>query len=262
MNLGIADRVALVTGSSRGIGKAVAEVLCEEGVHVALIARDHDRLDEMARELSSRHGVRAVPVAADLASPGGPGRAIDEARDQLGDIDILVNNAGDIPPGGLVDLDEEEIARVWELKLWGYIRTCRALVPRMRELGWGRVVNVVGNAGKKPGAGSIYGGTANAALINFSLALAAEVAGDNVLVNVVNPGPIDTDRLRALAARRAADQGVDVADYVRTRDASFPMGRPGTPREVADVVAFLASERCGYLAGAVIPVEGALRPVL
>ncbi len=256
MDLGIAGRNALVTGGSLGIGRAVALELAANGVNVAISARNPDRLADVARELTSNTGGRVVAVPGDMSKPEDITRVMAETGAALGDIDILVNNAGSSPAGRLQDLDDETWYAAFELKFMGYMRCARAVAPHMRARKWGRIVNIIGAGGPNPSAGYILGGSFNAALLNFTRALAKDCAPDNVLVNGVNPGATDTPRWKSLVEQNARISGKSEAEISAQSVANVPLGRPARPDEIADVTAFLCSERASHMAGALLNVDG------
>lgn len=258
MELGLRGKRAVITGGSKGIGLAIARALAAEGVDLALAARGQADLERAAREIADAHGVRVEPFAADLADAPAVQAFADFAVDRLGSVDILVNNAGAIPAGTLGALDDEAWRRAYDLKLWGYIRLARALVPGMRERRSGAVLSIIGNAGRQPSAAYIAGGPANAALMNFTKGLAAEVGPDGVRVNAINPGPIRTDRMRQMAEQTARERGIEVAAVEAGQGRGVPLGRVGTPEEVANVAVFLVSDAASYVHGTIIPVEGGL----
>lgn len=258
MELGIKGRRAVITGASGGIGRAIAEGLAAEGVEVALIARSADLLDQAATKITNEYAVKAIAIPADLRDKVALQRAAKSAEEQLGPIDILVNSAGAIPASNLESLSDEEFHEAWSLKMSGYIRMTRALLGGMRERQWGRIVNVVGLGGKNPSAGHMYGSAANAALMNFTGALALEVATEGVLVNAVNPGMIKSERIVQMTQKWADDAGIPVDALLEKQTKQLPMRRMGTLEEVADVATFLCSERCTYVNGAIIPVAGAM----
>jgi NAD(P)-dependent dehydrogenase (short-subunit alcohol dehydrogenase family) len=258
MELGLRGKTAVVTGASKGIGLAIARALAAEGVALAIAARSGDVLERHARELTDAHGVPVEPYAADLGTAAGVSGLAGFARERLGPIDILVNNAGAIPAGTIDSLDEERWRAAYELKLWGYVRLSKALLPEMRARRTGTILNIIGNAGRQPSAGYIAGGLANAALMNFTKALALDAGRDNVRVNAINPGPIRTDRIRELAEQQAKARGVLVEEVEAAQGRSIPLGRVGEPEEVATVAVFLVSDAASYVHGAVVPVEGGL----
>ena len=257
MDLGISGRTALITGGSLGIGKATAAELAAEGVNVAIVARDRTRLEDAAQELSSNTGGRVIGIAGDMGDASDIARAVDEASTALGGIDILVNNAGSSPAGRIEDLDDDIWMASFELKFMGYMRLSRAVLPAMRAQKWGRIVNIIGGGGPNPNAGYILGGSFNAALLNFTRSLAKDCAPDNVLVNGVNPGPTDTPRWQSLVEQNARITGKSEAEVSAQSLANVPLGRAAQPEEMADVVAFLCSERASHMAGALLNVDGA-----
>lgn len=256
MELGLRGKTAVITGGSKGIGRAIAAALAAEGVNLVLAARGPEALEQTARELSDAHGVRVEPYAADLSEAEAVAGLAAFATAQLDRVEILVNNAGAIPAGTLESLDDETWHRAYDLKLWGYIRLTRALVPAMRARRSGAILNIIGNAGRQPSAAYIAGGPANAALMNFTKGLAAALGPDGVRVNAINPGPIRTERMRAMAEQRAAASGRSLAEEEAGSARGVPLGRAGTPEEVANVAVFLVSDAASYVHGAIVPVEG------
>jgi len=257
MDLRIDGRNALVTGGSLGIGRATAAELAANGVNVAIVARDAARLDAAASELSSNTGGRVVGIPGDMSNAVDIARVIDGAREALGGIDILVNNAGSSPAGRLQDLDDETWEAAFGLKFMGYMRCARAVVTEMRARNWGRIVNVIGGGGPNPNAGYILGGSFNAALLNFTRALAKDCAPDNVLVNGVNPGATDTPRWQTLVAQKSAFTGRPPEEVHAESIAGVPLGRAARPDEIADLIAFLCSERASHISGALLNIDGA-----
>jgi NAD(P)-dependent dehydrogenase (short-subunit alcohol dehydrogenase family) len=258
MELGLRGKTAVVTGASKGIGQAIARALAAEGVDLAIAARGRDELDRVARELSDAHGVRVAPYAADLAQREAVRGLAEFAVTTFGRVDILVNNAGAIPAGTIDSLDDDTWRAAYDLKLWGYIGLSRALLPRMREQGGGTILNIIGNAGRQPSPAYIAGGPANAALMNFTKGLAADAGRHNIRVNAINPGPIRTDRMRRMAEQQARARGVPLAEVEAGQARGIPLGRVGTPEEVASVAVFLVSDAASFITGAIIPVEGGL----
>lgn len=262
MDLGIHGKRALVTGGSAGIGLAAARELAREGVDVAIIGRDENRLWTAAAVLQSVSSGKVVPIRADCGNPIDVAQSVDTAITALGSIDILVNNAGETP---MANIDQAADA-TWEcsiaLKLMGYVRYARALAPAMRMRRWGRIVNVIGRSGYHPQPGYIIGSTINAALLGLTKVLAAEFAKDNVLVNGVNPGPIATERWMAVTAQRAALERTDRESINVRAIAGIPVGRLGTPEEVAILIALLCSERASFISGALINVDGGATPCI
>jgi 3-oxoacyl-[acyl-carrier protein] reductase len=256
MELGLRGRTALVTGASLGIGRAIARELAAEGVAVAMVARNPDRLAEAAAAIAAETGARTVPLAADLADAAQLDSAVARAEAALGRIDILVNNAGATPMGRIAESDDATWRKSLDLKLMGYMRCARLLVPGMRARRWGRVVNIIGRSGHQPRATYIVGSSVNAALLSFTHALAQECAPDNVLVIGVNPGPIATPRWDALVEQGAAGSGRDPGAENAAAIGSVALGRLGTVEEVSGLVAFLCSDRAGFITGTNIDIDG------
>ncbi|MEC3915310.1 short-chain dehydrogenase/reductase [Nocardia sp. CDC160] len=245
MDLGLGGRTALVTGASAGIGAEIARVLAAEGCALHLAARNKQRLDELAQQLRDAHGVRVLTHPVDLRSA----EDIDALLEDIGAPDILVNNAGDIPAGNLASIDARTWRHAWDLKVFGYIDLSRLVYARMKEQGRGVIVNVIGSAGERPDAEYIAGSTGNAALMAFTRALGSKSWRDGIRVVGINPGPVATDRIVTLIETnpRFADMAAD-----------FPFGRPAHTREIADMAAFLASDRSGYTTGTVVTIDGGL----
>src|SRR5258706_8333594 len=258
MDLGLKGKTALVTGGSKGIGRAVAQSLAAEGARVVMCSRDAGPLKRAAGGVERGGGGRGEILSADVSAPAEVARVAKEAIARLGRLDILVNNAGAIKGGDFLTPPDEEWLKGWSLKLLGYIRMAREVLPHMQRQGSGRIVNVVGAAARNPAVTYMMGGTANAALINFTKALADLGAPSGVLVTGVSPGPVKTERWDSLMAQQAKAANQDLADYVRERGQELPLGRIALPEEVADVVCFLASERASFLTGITITVDGGI----
>lgn len=256
MELGLAGKTAVVTGGSLGIGRAIARELAQEGVAVAIVARDAARLEAAAAEIARETGMRCLPVPADLADPGQLEGAMAAALAVLGRVDILVNNAGATPMGRIGETPDETWMKSINLKLMGYMRCARILTPPMRERKWGRVINIIGRSGHQPRPNYITGSTVNASLLSFTLALAAECAPDNVLVTGVNPGPIATPRWDTVVAQGAAGMGRSAEAENTAAIATVALGRVGTAEECSGLVAFLCSDRAGFITGTNINVDG------
>lgn len=255
MDLGISGRVALVTGGSKGIGRAVAAGLASEGCRIAIAARGAEALRETAESLAAK-GAEVLTVAADLAEPDAARRVVESVVARFGRLEILVNNAGAIRGGDFLTTPAEAWADDWRLKVLGYVRMAQAAIPIMRTGHWGRIVNVIGAAARNPATTYMAGGIANAGLINFTRALADLGAPDGILVNAVSPGATATERWDRLVAQQAQAQGQSVETLRAEVAGKQPLGRIGRPEDVADLVLFLASERASFLTGASITVDG------
>jgi 3-oxoacyl-[acyl-carrier protein] reductase len=262
MDLGLSGRVALVTGGSMGIGKACAAGLAHEGADVAICARGKDLLERVALEVAQQTGRTVVPIVADLNREEDAQRFVDTAVRHFGRLDILVNCAGSSPGGTLQHLSEQDWMESLNLKFLGYVRTAKAAIPHMRERRWGRIINVIGNDGIKPIYFELTPGAANAAGINFTLAIAEELAPHGILVNAINPGPVDTERWWGLVRTMARDKGISETEANQRAIRSIPMGRLCTAEEVANMVVFLASERASFVTGALVSMDGAQRKAI
>ena len=262
MELGLNGRVALVGGGSMGIGKASALALAREGVDVAICARGKETLDRAAEDIAKETGRQVLPIVADLGTEVDAKRFVDTAAAHFGRLDILVNCAGSSPGGSLQNLEESDWMQSLNLKFLGYVRTCKVAVPYMKERGWGRIINVIGNDGIKPLYFEITPGAANAAGINFTMAIAEELAPFGILVNALNPGPVDTDRWWGLVRPMSKEKGITEEEAQKRAIGSIPIGRLCTSEEVADMVVFLASERASFVTGAAISMDGGQRKAL
>ncbi|MGF1471139.1 MAG: SDR family oxidoreductase [Rubrobacteraceae bacterium] len=262
MNLGLEGSVAFVTGASKGIGKETARQLAEEGCTVVATARGKEALEETAKELSDATGQQVMPIAGDMTDPEDVERAVDETIDTFGRLDILVTCAGSSPGGLLEELTEDEWFSSLNLKLMGYVRACRAVLPRMKEQRGGSVVLVVGNDGLKPSYWETTAGVANAADINFASAMAEQYGPYGIRINTVNPGPVNTDRWEGLEEAFARDKGVDRERAHELAVGSIPFGRICEPEEVANLVTFLASPRASFVHAAHVPIDGGQRKAL
>ena len=258
MELGLGGKAVLVTGGSKGIGKATAHAMAAEGARVVICSRNQAALDDTARAVKKDTGKDVESIAVDLSTLEGVERAAAEAVRRLGRLDVLVNNAGAIKGGDFLTMPDDEWVAGWSLKLLGYIRMARAVFPRMREQGGGRIVNVVGMAARNPATTYMTGGAANAALINFTKALADLGAPSNILVTAVSPGPVKTDRWDGLQRQQAAAAGKDLETYIKEQSHGLPLGRIALPEEVADLVCFLASDRAAFLTGIAVTLDGGM----
>jgi 3-oxoacyl-[acyl-carrier protein] reductase len=254
MDLELSGKVALVTGASRGIGQAIAQRLAEEGMRLALAARDEERLRALAGQIEARGGQALVHVV-DLAEPGGPASFALAALARFGRIDLVVNNAGATKRGDFLGLTEQDWADGFALKFFGAVRLCRAAWPYLVASG-GCVVNIAGLGGRTGSAEFTVGGSVNAALLNLTKALADRGVRDGVRVNAINPGTIRTDRLSARLQRQAEEKGIDAEEAARRMTEQSRVARFGNPGEIADAVAFLASARAAYIQGAILDVDG------
>jgi len=256
MELGLRGRVALVCGSTKGLGRAVAKALAQEGARVALNGRHQDSVTQAAGQLEAETGRTVVPLVADVGVPDQAEQLVARAAKELGRLDILFCNASGPPAAAFKDQPREAWHRVLEINLLSMVHLARAAVPIMRKLQWGRIVCLASVAAKQPLPGLILSTTARAGVLGFAKALADEVAADGITVNVVCPGFIATERIAELAQTRAKREQRPQEEIVKEMAADIPLGRMGSPDELAAAVCFLASERASYITGAVLQVDG------
>jgi 3-oxoacyl-[acyl-carrier protein] reductase len=257
MDLGIRDRAAIVTGGSRGIGLQTARVLLEAGARVAICARTTAALEQARDELVAKTGGEVLAVTADTAIEADLTRLVGAATERFGHVDILVNNAGTMYSGRFEALTESGLRTQLETKLFGFMRMIRLVVDGMRGRRWGRIVNIIGGAGKEPDPYMFGSGMTNSALLNLTKSLSTEFGADGVLVNAVCPGWVDTGLWRRNAAGLAAELGAGSEDEARRLAArKNALGRFGRPEELADAIAFLCSERASYITGVSLNLDG------
>jgi len=247
MELGLAGRVAIVTGGSRGIGRAIAQLLASEGVDVVICARQRQALEESAKALAQETGRRIVPIVADTMSSESVAHLVDATLAAFGRVDVLVNNAS--TPGGMVrgplaEADDKTLLEDIDTKVVGYMRCAKAVAPHMRQRRWGRIINIGGLSGRRSGNIS---GLRNAAIVHLTKTLSDELGAHGITVNLVHPGATRTERTDAETERRAASNAIR-----RIVDAS----------EIAQVVTFLASTKAANVTGVAIDASGGSIPVM
>ncbi len=267
MDMGLAGRVGIVTGASRGIGLATARLLCTEGSSVLLCARDEQRLAGAVEECRAISGdsARVASLSLDLSAPDAGERALTACADALGPLDLLVNNAGTSRNVPLEELADDEWQEQWELHVMAPMRLMRAAAPAMAERGWGRIVNVCSSSGKRPSLSNAAYSVTKAAQLSLSRAYADAYAARGVLVNAVTPGPVDTPlwlEKGGLADQAAERGGVTREQALEAARKKIPRGRFGSEDEVAAVIAFLCSDRAANVAGAAWSVDGGSVPVI
>jgi NAD(P)-dependent dehydrogenase (short-subunit alcohol dehydrogenase family) len=251
MDLQLSDQVAIVTGASRGIGRAIAETLGAEGMRLVVAARSRDQLDDLATSLP----VTCLVQAVDLREAGAPEAVVEAAIGHFGRLDLVVNNAGATRRGDFLALPDVDWDDGFRLKFFGAMRLCRAAWPHLRAR-QGGIVNIVGIGGRTASAAFTIGGAVNAALLNLTKALADRGVADGVRVNAINPGSIATDRLRGRLRSFASERGIGLARAEVEMAQSLGIARFGAPAEIARVVAFLASPQASYCHGAIVDVDG------
>lgn len=257
MDLGIKGKRAIVTGASRGIGRETARQFLEEGARVMICGRKAETLDKARAELAKATGGEIHAVAADMMKPADITRLIDSAKKQLGGVDILVNNAGQMYSGRFDVMTDDGLKEQLETKLFGFLRAIRLVHPLMKAQRWGRIVNLIGGAGKEPDPYMFGSGITNSGLLNITKSLSTEFGEENILVNAVCPGWVDTNLWRRNAEGLAKEVGAETEEEARRRAArKNSLNRFGKPEELANAIVFLCSERASYITGVSLNLDG------
>jgi 3-oxoacyl-[acyl-carrier protein] reductase len=259
MDLGLQDKVCVVTGASSGIGLATARQLCDEGARVLFVARNEERLKQVSSDCGGEY------LAADVTDADADERIIATCAEQMGGIDVLVNNAGTSFIGPLAELTDEDWRAQYELHVMAPMRLMRAAAPRMAKAGGGRIVNVCSSSGKRPSQTNPAYSVTKAAQLSLSRVFADAYARDGVLVNAVTPGPVDSELWLApggMADQLAESRGLAREEGLRIQREKVPIGRYGTPDEIAAVIVFLCSARASNVTGAAWSVDGGSVPVI
>ncbi|MDE2780188.1 MAG: SDR family oxidoreductase [Chloroflexota bacterium] len=265
MDLGLTDKVAIVTGGSEGIGKAAAQRMAEEGARVVIVARGQEKLDQAALDIRTATEGMVLPLSADVSHPDSAEQVVQTALDNFGRVDILVNNAGVSLAKPFEDVTDDEWEYDFDLKVWGAVRLIRRSIPEMRKVGGGRIINVTNLGGRTPGAGSMPTSISRATGIAITKGLSKDLAKDNILVNTVCIGIVKSgqhtrryDRLVETNPDLTLDEFYEQTAIAR----GVPLGRIAETEEAGDVIAFLASERASYLTGIAINIDGGTSPVV
>jgi 3-oxoacyl-[acyl-carrier protein] reductase len=262
VDFGLSERACIVTGASRGIGRAAALGLAGEGASVLLVARDSEALEKVTEECRATAG-RAEPLILDVTEPQAGDRLRDECLSRFGRLDGLVNNAGTSFVRPVEELGDADWQAQWELHVMAPMRAMRAVAPAMAEREWGRIVNVSSSSGKRPGQRNIAYSVTKAAELSLSRAFADRYAPQGVLINSVTPGPVSSELWLApggMADQVAEAKGISREEVLEQTAGGVPVGRLGSEAEVAAVIAFLCSEAASYVAGAAWSVDGGLVP--
>jgi 3-oxoacyl-[acyl-carrier protein] reductase len=251
MDLKLHDKVAIVTGASKGIGRAIAQTLAQEGVRLVVVARSRAPLEELASPLGDACLVQAV----DLTNPDAPAAIVAETMARYGRLDVLVNNAGSTKRGDFLTLSDADWTEGFGLKFYGAMRLSRAAWPHLQASS-GTIVNIVGVGGRTGSAEFAIGGAVNAALLNLTKVLADRGVRDGVRVNAINPGGIATDRLQTRLRTFAAEQRIDLTQAEQQMARSLGVARFGQPEEIARIVAFVASPQAAFCQGSIVDADG------
>ncbi|MBR8836385.1 MAG: SDR family oxidoreductase [Stigonema ocellatum SAG 48.90 = DSM 106950] len=262
LDLQLSGKTAIVTGGSAGIGLAIAKALYSEGVNVVIAARNPERLENALSAIQSlpTPGAKVISISADLTQAESVERVVSTTLQQFGQIDILVNNAGSARAGSFLDLSDDVFLDAWNLKLLGYIRLVKAVVPHQRNRRDGRIVNIIGGAGRTPRPSFLPGGTTNAALLNFTRGISKELAEYNIRINAISPGATATPRAERLAEQNAQARGITVEEAKAQTLQGIPLKRIAQPEEIAALTLFLVSDLAASITGAEILVDGGSTP--
>ena len=257
MDLGIKGKAAIVTGASRGIGRETARQFLEEGARVMICGRNAETLERTRAELAQQTGGEIHAVVADMIKPDDIVRLVEAAKKQLGGVDILVNDAGQMYSGRFAVMTDEGLKEQLETKLFGFLRAIRLVYPLMKDKRWGRIVNLIGGAGKEPDPYMFGSGITNSGLLNITKSLSTEFGEDNVLVNAICPGWVATNLWQRNAQGLQQELGVKSEEEARRLAArKNSLNRFGKPEELANAIVFLCSERASYITGVSLNLDG------
>lgn len=256
MQLGLRGKRAIVMAASRGLGYACAAALAREGCDLVICSRDEARIREAASSLTREGAGRVHPMAADVSTEGEAVRLVREAVARLGGVDIVVHNAGGPPAGDTASVTEAQWQKAFEQNMLSFVRIVNAAVPELKKSGSGRIITIASSSIKQPIPNLVLSNALRAGVWGFAKTLSRELAPDNILVNVVAPGRIQTERIEELDQANAAKAGQPIDDVRKASVAGVPLGRIGRPEEFANVVLFLASDAASYVTGQAITVDG------
>ena len=256
METGLRERVAIVAASSQGLGRAAAEALAAEGARIAMCARNEKSLRAAADEIRQKHKAEVLERAFDVTHSGAVQAFVNEVAGQFGRIDICVTNAGGPPAGGFLSHSLDDWRKAVELNFLSVVSFCQAVIPHMQSRRWGRILTITSMAVKQPVPELILSNSVRNAVVGLVRSLANEFGRDGILVNNLAPGYTATERLKELGDKRSAAQGIRPEEVMQRFGDETALRRVAEPREFADVVAFLASERASYITGQTILVDG------
>jgi 3-oxoacyl-[acyl-carrier protein] reductase len=258
MDLELKDKVAVVGGASKGLGRACADVLAEEGAKVAVCSRNRVELERGAQEIRDKTGADVLALAGDLDQPDTIRELIAATVGRFGRLDVLVNNSGGPPLARAATATEEQWATAVQRSLFFFARMSREAIPHLKRQGGGRIINILASTVYQPIPNLALSGATRMGVVAFAKSLADEVGRDGILVNNVCPGSILSERMLSNVTARAKELGISVDDALAQRAAETAVGRIGEPRELAHLVAFLASGKASYITGTTILVDGGL----
>ncbi len=256
MNLGIKDKVAIISASSKGLGRACAEELAAEGCNLTIFSRNSADIRKTADEIREKYKTRVLSLRADAKSTKDIKNVVRSTIKEYKTVHIVINNAGGPPFGYFEDFRSKDWQSALELNLLSVINLTKEVLPYMKKQKWGRIINITSIAVKQPIEGLILSNTARTGVIGFAKTLSNEYGKFNILVNNLCPGRIMTDRIRELAEKRAEETKKDLTTVIKGMESDIPVGRIGDPKEFSSMVAFLVSERASYITGNTIQIDG------
>jgi NAD(P)-dependent dehydrogenase (short-subunit alcohol dehydrogenase family) len=262
MDLGLRNKVTLVTAATGGLGFAIAKEMAAEGAIVVLSGRSDAKVESAVSAILDATGGIVEGVRADLSSRFDIDSLVAHAEESHGHIDVLINNSGGPATAPFVELSDEDWIGAFDAKFLPQVRLARAVFPGMAKRKWGRIITLIGTHAHSPHAYAVTAGVVNAALLNLTKALAEIGAPDNVLVNAINPGWIDTERMAYVVKRQARDAKITEEESRRKICSEIQLGRPGTPEDIAAAAAFLASSRAGFITGSYLDIDGGMTRTL
>ena len=256
MNLGLKNKIAIVTAASQGLGKASALALAQEGATVVICSRRQKEITETANEIQKATNATVIPLVADVAKPEDIERLAAETKQRFGTVHVLVNNAGGPPTGDILSLKDKDWQKGHDLTLMSMVRLTRAVLPMMIQQRWGRIITITSIAAKQPINELLLSSAIRPGILGLTKVLANQYAKDNITVNTVCPGNVLTKRQEELATSRAAAKNISMEQYLKETAGAIPAGRLGRPEEIGNVIAFLASEQASYVNGVNMLVDG------
>ena len=256
MDLGLKNKIAVVTGASKGIGLATAEILASEGAILALVARNIGALEKISHNIEIKNSTKVFCISSDLSKRESAEQVVEKIVNKLGRIDILINSAGSSKAGRFEDLSDDDWENALNLKFLGTLRMVRAVLPIMKAQKSGRIVNVAGNTGRQPHFSFLTGSASNAALLSFTKGISEEIIKDGIYINALQPGPTKTEHWDQLMSNLSKNIEIDARQFEKNFLDQIPMGRVADPIEMAKTIIFMVSEASTFMTGRSIIVDG------